>query len=369
MDIFRFHSPTSPTKLEHGEIINGIKSKTWVERYRSAGEFKFIGNASDGLKEKLPIGSIISHIGTTEVMVVENHEIPESDDTEPQIVISGRGFETYFENRFVGSNRAFPTTTAATDYSLASDETWDQAVTMIKDHILAANLLDDDNALDYVEVLTNIVGVGVTVARNIKRGSLYQRLIELLDVDQLGIRIVRPGPWSPLTAGSPNLAILIHAGVDRTDQIIYSQDTGEIVSTQYLWSNKKLKNAAFVTGRWVETWVDTTDIKYDRRVMHVDASDIDNSYSAAPAGGDLTNVVNAMQQRGLDALAAQNDIALVKAEVSKDTNNSAYRTDFDVGDIITVHGDYNESTTMRISEYVEIEDEQGQVGYPALTVI
>jgi hypothetical protein len=60
---------------------------------------------------------------------------------------------------------------------------------------------------------------------------------------------------------------------------------------------------------------------------------------------------------------------LTKAEVSKDTNQGAYRTDFNVGDIITVHGDYNETSVMRISEYVEIEDENGRTGYPTLTML
>lgn len=369
MDIFRFRNPTAPTKLEHGEIVNGIKSKTWIERYREAGEFSFLANADTGIRDSLPIGSLISHIDSTEVMMVENHEIAETRGSETEIVITGRGLETFFENRIVGSNRTFPTVDAAVDYSLAADETWDQVVTMIKDHILAANLIDDDNALDYVEVLSDVSGAGTIVAREIKRGPLYNGVLELLDVDSLGIRVIRPGPWSPLGAASPNIAFLIHKGVDRSSEVMFSYETGEIESADYLWSNRKMKNAALVTGKWVETWVDTAATKYDRRVMHVDASDIDNAYTTAPTGADFTNVVNAMNQRGLDALAAQKDIALTKAEVSEHANRAIYRTDFNVGDLITVHGDYNETSTMRISEYVEIEDENGQSGHPTLTMI
>ncbi len=42
---------------------------------------------------------------------------------------------------------------------------------------------------------------------------------------------------------------------------------------------------------------------------------------------------------------------------------------YDVGDIITVDGEYNATTTMRISEYVEIEDETGDSGYPTFSEI
>lgn len=369
MDIFRFHNPTAATRMESGEIINGIKDKMWIERYDAAGEFKFVANADVGIREKLPIGSFISHIESTEIMIVENHEISDDKEKETEIIITGRGLETFFENRIVGSNKVFPTTAAGIEYVLAPDESWNHAVDLIKEHAVTGFVADSDDAVPYMTVMTDIVTVGVNVERTLKRGSLYERLQEVLKVDNLGIKVIRPGSWSPLGSASPNFVVLIHQGVDRTAEIMFSYDTGEIEAADYLWSNKKYKNAALVTGKWVETRVDTVAAGYDRRVMYVEANDIDNAFSTAPTGVDLTNVVAAMQQRGLDALSAQVDIALTKAEVSKNTNQSAYRTDFDVGDIITIHGDYNEISSMRISEYVEIEDENGKSGYPTLSMI
>lgn len=341
----------------------------WIERYSKAGEFTIVANADIGMRDKLPIGSLISHADTTEIMIVENHEIRDDRTKETEVVITGRGFEVFFEHRIVGSNKAFPTSNGVFDFAIAANYSWNQLVTLISEFILATNLLDDDNAVPYAEVLAQVSGTGDNVARSVKRGELYSRVLELLDIDDLGIKVVRPGPWSPLTAGSPNMAIVIHDGVDRTDTIMFSYDTGEIESADYLWSNKKLKNCAVVSGKWVETFVDTTAANYDRRMMLVDASDIDNSYSVAPVNPDLATIISAMQQRGIQALAAQKDIALTKAEVSKDTTQAAYRTDFNVGDLITVVGDYNETSSMRISEYVEIEDGNGKSGYPTLTMV
>lgn len=368
MDIFKFRSPTSPTKLEQGQIINGLKSKMWIERYREGGEFTLVANADTNMRETLPIGSIISHVGTTEVMMVENHEISDVRGKETEIVITGRGFETFLENRIVGSNKNYPTVTAPADYNLAAAFTWNQAVSLISDHILASFLIDDNNQIPFVSIMTTVTGSGVSAARVIKLGDLYSALMELLAVDDLGIKIIRPGPWSPLTAGSPNIAIVIHKGVNRSSQIMFSYDTGEIESADYLWSNKQLKNAALVSGRWVEVLVPGTAFDFSRRMMYVDASDLDEKYAAAPTGVTLTAVKASMTQRGLEALAAQKDIALTKAEVSKDATRAVYRTDFDVGDTITVNGDYNETSSMRVSEYVEIDDEEGVRGYPTLTV-
>lgn len=370
MDIFKFNSPTAPTKLEQGQIVNGLKSKMWIERYRRTGEFSFVADVRSGAREALPIGSIISHTETTEIMVVENHEISDDRDKNSEIIISGRGFESYFEHRVVGEEKDYSVTQSPSDYQLLSAYTWDQAVTLIKEHIYNTEILDLDNELPYVTVSTDISGTdGTSAARKIKTGELYKAFVDILDVDDLGVKVIRPGPWSPLGSGSPNIAVVVHRGVDRSSQVIFSHDTGEIESAEYLWSNKRLKNCAIVSGKHVEVFVEGTATKYDRRIMHVEADDIDESYSSMPTGTDLIEVQAALTQRGLEALASQKAISLAKTEVSKALHRSVFRKDYDVGDIVMVSGDYNASKKMRVEEYVEIEDQNGSQGYPTLATI
>lgn len=348
-------------------LINGLTSKMWVERYDKAGECKFVAPANADMRNKLPIGSFVSHVDTTEIMIIENHEINDQADADPVLTITGRGFETFFENRIVGSNKTFPTTGEPTDYVIPGDLLGNQIVLLIADHILAINLVDDNDAIPFTEVINLIGGIGAGVDISVKRGPLYDAVLELLGVGGYGIKVIRPGPWSPLGAGSPNVAVAIHNGVNRTGQIIFSHDTGEIESADYLWSIKKNKNTAMVSGRWVETLVTTAETGYNRRMIYVDASDIDNQYEVAPTGADLTAIINAMQQRGATALANLNDVAITKAEVAKTATKAIYRRDFDVGDLITVSGDYNETSSMQVTEYVEIEDENGRSGYPTLS--
>lgn len=355
--------------MRRGEIVNGLSSKMWIERYDKAGEFQFTALASTEIRDLLPIGSFVSHVDTKEIMMVENHEISDDRDKETTITISGRGLETFFDHRIVGSNKTFPATGQISDIVLAADYTWNQAVALLSTYLLTANLVDDNDAFPYLSIMTDIAGTGISQPRTVKRGGLYSRLLELLVVESIGIKVIRPGPWSPLGAASQNTAVVIHKGVDRTKEVMFSYDTGEIESADYLWSNKKFKNTAYVTGKWVETLVTTTAVELDRRMMHVDASDLDQAWSVPPVGTDLANILAKMQQRGLEALAAQNDVALTKAEVSRNINQDGYRIRFDVGDIITVQGNYNESTIMRISEYVEIEDQHGRIGYPTLTTV
>jgi hypothetical protein len=367
MDLFKFTNPNAPTKMEQGQIINGLKSKMWIERYLKNGEFTLVYD-DPGLTTFLPIGTFISHTNTQEIMIVENHEIQDDHGQKSAVTITGRGLETYFEQRVINTNRTFPVAAGLVEYSLVADYTWNQAVKMLSDHLITPNLLDANNQFAYATIQSTVPGTGTSVARTIPRGDLYNAMLNLLKIDGLGIKIIRPGPSSPLGASSPNIDIVIHKGVDKTASVIFAYDTGEVITSDYLWTNKNLKNAALVTGKWVEVVVVPAAAGYARRWMYIDATDIDQAQTAAPVDPTLTTIRNSMTQRGNDVLLAQNMLQLSKAELTKEATKAVYRVDYDVGDLITMTGDYNTITTRRVTEYVEIEDENGEQSYPTLEI-
>lgn len=375
MDIIKFNSwAFSRAQLMEAEIVNGITSKMWVERYLESGEFTFVAPLSSGLKETLPIGSIISHVNTPELMIVENHEIKKDAGSESQITISGRGFETFFENRFVGSNGWGNPWTTVTDWAWAADYTWNQAKGLLDYYTgVGAFLVDTGDEVNFIKILTSVAGPGTSQERAFKVGStVYANLLEFLAIDNLGMRVGRPGPWSPLYGGPDALSawFLIHRGLDKTASVIFSHETGEIKDADYLWSSKNLLTTAIVRSTWLIVRVPTfdTNVWTSRRMRYVEALDVDESYTATPTGADLTKVTNALYWRGKMELENNKGVSIIKVDVAKD-NNFKYRTDFNTGDIITVNGEYNASTPMRVSEYVEIEDSNGESGYPTLITV
>ncbi len=375
MDFFKFNIDIgSPTILRKGEMINNITKAMWAERYRG-GEFQFTAPTSSGLREFLPTGTCVSHIDSEEVMVVENHEIPEEIDTSPYITITGRSLESFLENRIVGANRNWPLTSGSglplAEYSLAAAKTWVQARQLINDHIHPSVVVNASDAIDGIrtEYAINAPSVGVSEQIVVPVGTVYQRLMNILAIDDLGIKAVRPGPTSPYPAPNEYVVFLIHDGVDRRNQVLISYDTGDIKNADYLWSNKKNKTAALVTGRWLQVMVGGSYSGFDKRVIHVDGSDIDGSFSEAPTGTDFTTAHDLMAYRGNATLSSLNDVVIVKPELSKTLNRYAYRQDYNIGDIVTLIGNYGVSTAMRVIEYVEIEDENGETGYPTLAVI
>lgn len=364
MDFFKFDPGSDATLLQNGEIINNIERSMWVERYAEPGEFSFESKLSSGLKDFLPEGTIISHTDTLELMIVENHEIPENKEEDPSIIITGRSFISFLENRAVGVNQARASSTVNT-YNLSSGYPCDQIVQMINDHILSPYSTDD--SLTHVQALNAVTSeLGEEVARTVTFGPLLDRVLEMLKIDDLGIKTVRANPFG-VEGGATDTVIYVYRGINRSAYIIFSWDQGDLDVAQYLFSNKDNKTSAFVLGQYVCVMVDGTATKYNRRIMMVDGTDIDGNLGEMPTGATLTNVINAMTALGQLALANQNNLSIMQSDMSKNSRFE-YRKDFHVGDLITVDGNFGQTEIFRIVEYAEIEDENGESGHPTLAL-
>ena len=362
MELFKFNYTTDPTVLERGELINGATSIMWVERYREAGEFEIVAPLSSGLLSFLPIGTLISHADSMEVMIVENQEIDEEKIEDPVITFTGRTLETFLEQRIIGTNQARASSTI-TEYSLAADYTWNQAVKLINDHI--QNTTNVNDQLVNVVATTTVTGTGPRTLQVLKRDEVYKALLEILETDDLGIRTIRrstfPGGDNTRTQFS------IFRGVNRSNQVIFSWKAGDLSEVNYLWSDKKSKTSAMVVGRYINVMVDGTSTKYNKRTMIVDADDIDGNLSAPPSGAALTDVINKMIARGNSAISAKNRVTISRADISN-ISKYQYRKDFNVGDLVTLDGNFGQIAIMRVTEYVEIEDETGESAHPTLSM-
>jgi hypothetical protein len=132
MDLFKFTMQQGhETVLQGGEAINGVRSVMWTERYRGVGEFEIKAFLSSGLLSKLPLGTLISHVNTLEVMMVEDHQITENKDEDPMLTITGRSFYAFLDFRVVGMIKSYQYQDLARgEYAIASDYTWKQELVL-----------------------------------------------------------------------------------------------------------------------------------------------------------------------------------------------------------------------------------------------
>lgn len=349
-----------PTQINQGESIDGWDKATWVERYNEPGDFKIEAPLSAGLQHQLPLGAFVGNVDSPDFMIVENHEKKYDKDKDPRTVISGRSFFSYFDQRTVGDNIVASTHTVS-DYTIPVGLIWSQIVTMIEEHLEATN--DPNNEVLNFHALHTCSGTGTTEERAVKPGSLLARTIELLKLDDLGIKVFRPN------TGSSSINVIVHQGVDRSADARFSWLNGDIDSLEYLKSQKNYKNYARVIGRWVQVRVDkgTPAINYNRRTLLVDGSDIDGQFNAFPAGADLTKSLDLMRARGREALAKQNGTTINSVEVAPNAS-VVHRRDYDVGDLVAVDGDSGSSGIFRVTEVAHIVDENGSSAQPTLAL-
>lgn len=379
MDLIKFNPAYGRVlNLNNADIIEGWDSLTWVERYLEAGEFTLVADASSHLRDLLPIGSLISHLETFETMIVENHEISTDLDGFDKLTITGRSFETFLEQRIVGANRVWPSVSyPLSDIVLPIDKSWVQAVTLINSCIGPTVLWDIKDSIENLSVifspsLSMRSYTGNEQERVIKRDQLYKSVLDLLSIDNCGLRSLRPStnltdsPY-PISDSVGKLILELHVGINRSSQVYFSHEYGDILSADYFWSNKADKNAALISGRWVEVTI-SDDLKpgYDRRWMFIDASDIDGKFTEVPVGTDLADVKRRMLARGHMILGLKNPVELANPKLNSSSDRFKYRKDYQVGDLVGVFGQYSASSVLRVIEYVEIEDENGQSGYPTL---
>lgn len=375
MDFFKFTPGADPSFLESAATINGIRTATWTERYKDPGEFKFQAPVSSQLRTLLPLGTMISHIDTLEVMIVENHEIDENvDEGEPQIIVSGRSLDSWFEQRIVGSGTETMggPSDHLDDYFIPFGTSLEQATALINSYIYelpgGGSLSDAQDGVPGFRAIENEQHTVsyTTAVRILRRGPLPEVLRGLLDIDDFGVKVVRPNADNV----DPTLTeFRVHNGVDRTTSVVFAHAEGDLKRARYLWSNKTKKTMYYVLSTYNQVrYSPGFEIGYDRRMLFVDAADLDSQYTTWPTGTDRDDVIAAMHIRGGDALAGAKDTNITSTDISA-TTRYKFRRDYDVGDLVTVDGNYDTSSVMRVIEHVEFQDENGESGYPTLSVL
>lgn len=377
------------TDYNNGQIINGIDSAVWVERYRDPGEFKIIGEPTEAFRRDLFIGRLISHTDTYEVMMVETHEIDESKEGTPMLVVSGRSVEAIvMENRTVnpglgpaeepGYTQGFEIppsegsdfVTQTTGLPIGGIATWEQVAYLINRYCV-------DNEPGYTDENIPNLEVQVDISRDdpypldrlIKINTLYDEVLPLLESFDGGIRVERPA--APLSHDG-KLWFVVHEGNDLREQVQFEYVRGDVENARYLWSAKNVRNKAYVRSKYyglvVEPYFTYTGdhlTGWSNRVKHVDVSDFTNYYT----GADST-IIAAMFQflyfKGWDEIVkTATDMAIVDATISG-TSQFRYRHQYQMGDVVFVRGNYGMEVPMRVIEYAESMDKDGESGSPTL---
>lgn len=375
MDIVRINKTTFLPE----DLIEGYESAIWTERYDEPGDFTIVTADIKNTRSALPLDSLVSHTETAETMIVETHAINTDENGVDLLTVTGRSVQTFWNNR-VTLAQMTPDQAYDWGHDWIGDNTGLIARHILYSHGAGSTTLSAGDAVPGV-IAYPAGGVaaedeGEDLNFHIAPGPAFDKAVEQLKAVGLGIRSVR-------TPVADQLWIQIYRGTDRTvngpasgdNKVILRTADGHFDSTSYLWSNKNHKTVAAVTSGYIGGGGSRRGLLvarksgsgsgWTRRVLHVDASDI----TKAPPLDTVAEANAKMTKRARAELNKPENKrqTIFEGRVSSDIP-FIYKTHYNLGDLVTVQADYGINQTLQISEYVRSDNEQGDIGYPTLSL-
>lgn len=384
----------NPTTWAAETLLEGYSSLIWTERFNELGEFELRTPLIEEFTALMPEETLVTHKDTQEVFVTDTLNIEKNDEGASELVIKGISMWAVLQDR-VASGTYRQTWLCPVSYTAA------QACALMAYNWLCNPYGRDltRSAMQGMSPRNNIpnLGVGLRVGTFlpwsgdwwVETGEVYPQFTDWLARGKLGVRMVRPvsnfetqqidmtyssisstGTFG-LEAKDAKLRLMIYNGFDRQEgstpfqgtTVSFRYDLGDLSDPKYLFSTRGLKTSCVVNSSVgsVEVYSDDFVAPYlegrQRRQMFLDGGDVGDQ--------DPTAFVSALVQKGEIELAKHNRQQLFDAEISEATPYK-YKKDYDLGDRVTLYGEYGFRPTMRVNEYVRIDDEEGDRGYPTL---
>lgn len=372
--------------------IEGYTSFIWTERFQAPGEFVLKTPLVDETRALLPQHSLISHRDTREVMFVLTHSIGVDDNGVRELTIVGEGFPIILNDRvvtgFSGTSYQpfFPTTASWA----ISGFLWNMLVNTSGEDMFRsyAGGKDAKDAIPNVAITNSVEnpsGTEYSYDWVFSPGPAFPIVQDWLARGGVGLRTMRPQKNSSmhlvsitnpskniirtLTLDFPQLVLDQYQGKDRTvanlngdGKVVFSYDAGAIDDPSYIFSVKDYKIIAHVTSDVEEVmiWGDGFSPWYtgfDRRVLWVDGG--------SRGSKDPALFTKELTQKGQTELAKHNRKILFDGSIT-DTANYEYKLHYYLGDLVVLAAEYGIKQTMQVVEYIQIEDQEGDRGYPTL---
>lgn len=328
------------------DLIEGWNSLIWTERYSIAGEFELKTARIKETRALLPKRTLLGIRESNHVMIVESHSIEDGF-----LTVKGRTFETFLENRVIHAGGDL--------YSITMSPAMAIADIIYRSIVASASFTQEELPGFDVQSLDDTLP---DETFQFKFEEMYAWILKTLQKNHLGLRTVKP------THHTSPMMLEVYNGLDKTD-VVLSSSADHLKGEKYLFTDFGYKDTAYVrtaTGVYAvrsPLWSPGvgpiprpgTGGGFDWRVLPVDAMDLSGS------GADVT-------QRGLTELAKFNQKNLFDAELTPFTPYK-YGVDYGLGDYISVVADYGVSETMVVSEYIRIQDAEGEKSYPTLTLL
>lgn len=344
------------TGWQNSDVFKDYESLVWTERYSRYGDF-ILEMSTEHLSE---VTNLLSYNylmipESSRLMMVETFEIKEQNDGIPRLIVKGRSFEAFLENR---SNMGFDSdpeiiSGGGTDYNICQ---------LVRRHCAygSSNPIPADNIQDFS---VSFPLAGTSTETVFDRSDLYSVVVKAAEGDGLG--------WSITRNSSNQLVFRVLPEIDRSDPASgsyfeYSMDTDRLDNVSTLRSIAKYKTAARVYGPGVIVDVPRTGAGtlegINRRTLFVDGSNIDPNDTLSPS--QKTSALTSLGKQELNKLENR-FVSYIDGEVLDDD----ILVPPGLGEIVMVKDAFGNEAPSRIVEVIHSFDKTGHKKRPTFEIL
>ena len=320
-------------------VIDVYRSLIWTRKYKEAGTVELHASLNSRNLNLLQKGNIVAMTGSVESAVIEGMV---ADDYSNEITATGRMLSAVLSRRGIRT------------VVNVSNATYEDVMRRLTD-IAAVSSTDPLPGL----VLGEKRGFGGTVTLQVSYKDLYTYLTKLSACSNLGFRI-------RADYKEKKFYFEVYEGKDHSEhqtgnkRVIFSEVYRNINTATFVTNSQNYKTHAVVYGDGegtdrtvIEAALDPAATGWERRELMVDARDIQRN--------ELTDAQyrSALIQRGNEKLSECGIVECLEA-VTLPNVNFTYKTDYDLGDIVTVHKKaWGIRMDKRITEIQEVYENGG----------
>lgn len=325
-------------------IVDQYRSLIWSKRYYDIGALDLEIEASIETLSIFKKGYYITRGDDDAIYVIKALEVDTQEDGDNYLIIGAYDCKEILQRRIVWNTVVFTGTAENYIRKLITDNVINPTATNRK--------INNFN-------LKAAKGFTETIDQQVTYDNLADKIIEVCTTFGYGWKVTRE---------NGQFYFDLYKGVDRsinqdvTPRIVFSPENENIISTKYKTDDSDFKNVALVGGegegvdRKKRTIGNAEGL--DRYETFIDASGL----SSNTEEGDLVDYYNALIAEGKEKLSEQAVTTSFEGEV--DTNSYKYKTDYNLGDLVTVKNEYGITSNARITEVIETWDDEGYTVEP-----
>ena len=340
MDLYIFNRD-----LEFIGLLDSFTSLQWTRRYYKCGEFELHCSLTPETLALLQRGNILWKKNDLEAGFIETRQMAQDAEGKETLVIKGKFVSGYLNRRIIWGQEILQTTAEVATRTLVTKN----SITPTDVNRIIPNLM-----------LGTLKGYTAAVNYQVSYKNLLDEVENLCGLSESGYLV-------KFDVANKKLFFDVYQGLDRTatqsvnPRCIFSKEFENILEQNYTDSLNNFRNTVLVGGMGEGSARKLVTIGsfvgLDRFEMFDDAKDLTNVINNVTLSD--TAYTNTLIDRGNSKLSETVEIQTFDSKINLNSN-LVYKTDFDLGDIVTcLSKKWGITLDSRITEVQEVYEEAG----------